>query len=300
MLLRRAFLFLSAALVGVSVAAARDFHVPSLYHVGFWVRDIAKSRAFYHDYLGFDEPYVLNRPNGDLQMVVMKVNERQVIYLFPDASKIQPNGDNLDHLGLETENIAAVRELLLARGVKVGEVGRGRIGDSLLGVRDPDGHLFEFTQFEPEGQLRKHQGQSLAPDRISQRLRAASLMVADLPAALHFYEEILGFKRLPANEALVDGAVSLRVPDGADTLELRPFETKEGGQPPRAIPEYFLEVPDVDRAFDSLTRRAKALGIPGPAPISTGPHGHRQTSCIDPDGTRVVLVSATASSAGAK
>jgi len=73
--------------------------VPSLYHVGFWVKDIAKSRAFYHDYLGFEEPYVLNRANGVLQLVVMKVNERQVIYLFPDATRILSNGDNLDHLG---------------------------------------------------------------------------------------------------------------------------------------------------------------------------------------------------------
>ena len=88
----------------------RQFHLPSLYHVGYWVRDIAKSRAFYKDYLGYDEPYVLNRTNGVLQMVVMKVNERQVILLFPDATRILPNGDNLDHLGLETDNIAAARE----------------------------------------------------------------------------------------------------------------------------------------------------------------------------------------------
>ena len=45
-------------------------------------------------------------------MVVMKVNERQVIYLFTDSTKILPNGDNLDHLGLETDNINAVREHL--------------------------------------------------------------------------------------------------------------------------------------------------------------------------------------------
>src|SRR6516225_8838746 len=86
-----------AAQIFAADAPPRDFRLPSLYHVGFWVKDIAKSRAFYHDFLGYDEPYELRRPNGDLQMVVMKVNERQVIYLFTDATKILPNGDNLDH-----------------------------------------------------------------------------------------------------------------------------------------------------------------------------------------------------------
>src|SRR3954447_1328931 len=91
---------------------ARKFHLSSLYHVGFWVRDLSKARVFYGDFLNYEEPYSLNRPDGSLQLVVMKVNERQVIYLFPDASKIRPNGDNLDHLGLETDNIEAVREHL--------------------------------------------------------------------------------------------------------------------------------------------------------------------------------------------
>src|SRR5947209_9602672 len=121
----------SARAAELAAETPRTFRLPSLYHVGFWVRDIAKARAFYHEFLGYEEPYELRRPNGDLQMVVMKVNERQVIYLFNDATKILPNGDNLDHLGLETDNIEAARTHLLAHGVKVGAVNRGRIGDFL-------------------------------------------------------------------------------------------------------------------------------------------------------------------------
>src|SRR5436305_15264392 len=137
------------ALCASGAPPAREFHIPALYHVGYWVRDIAKARSFYHDYLGFEEPYALNYATGKLQMVVMKVNERQVIYLFTDATRILPNGDNLHHLGLETDNLAAVREHLLAQGIKVGEIHRGRIGDLLLGVKDPDGHSYEITQLVP-------------------------------------------------------------------------------------------------------------------------------------------------------
>src|SRR3954471_1663495 len=111
-MLRTLFFILFAA-SALAAEPNRSFHLSSLYHVGFWVRDVAKQRAFYHDYLGFEEPYSLNFPDGRLQMVVMKVNERQVIYLFTDSTKILPSGDNLDPLGLETDNLAAVREHLL-------------------------------------------------------------------------------------------------------------------------------------------------------------------------------------------
>ncbi len=265
----------------------RGFQLPALYHVGFWVRDIAKSRAFYTDLLGYQEPYDLRRPNGDLQMVVMKVNERQVIYLFTDATKILPNGDNLDHLGLETDQIEAARTHLVAHDVKVGAVNRGRIGDFLLGVKDPDGHAYELTQFAPEGQLLRHQGEGLAPGRVSARLRSATLATADLAAALRFYVDILGCRKIAGADYA--GAVRVQVPDGTDFLELVPRGKKAGADAPRAVPDYCLEVADAAQTAAVLTARAKTLGLAPPAPVSTGADGRRQTSCLDPDGTRVVF-----------
>lgn len=292
----RLLLFLFAAVIGSPLFAAdtnRPFHLPSLYHVGFWVHDIAKSRAFYKDYLGYDEPYVLNRTNGVLQMVVLKVNERQVILLFPDAARIRPNGDNLDHLGLETDNIAAAREHLLAHGVNVSTVGRGRIGDLLLGVKDPDGHTFELTQFMPEGQLLQHQGTNLAPGRVSAHLRSATLTVTNLAASLHFYVDILGFKKVANAFDKTSGIVRLQVPDGTDYLDLVPCEQKPDAAAPRSVPEFSLEVADAAKAAELLTARAKALGFAPPAPVNVSADGRRQTSCMDPDGTRVVLKEAS-------
>jgi catechol 2,3-dioxygenase-like lactoylglutathione lyase family enzyme len=269
--------------------AAGNFHLTALYHVGYWVRDIARSRAFYEDFLGFAEPYVLNHPDGTLQMSVMKVNEHQVIYLFPDPTKIQPNGDNLDHLGLLTDDVAAVREHLLARGVKVGDVHRGRIGDLLLGLKDPDGHGFEITQLVPEGQLLQHQGQGLPATRISDRLYSASLAVADLPAALHFYQDILGFKKIPG---AASGVTRLQVPNGAGCLDLVPYEKKPAETSARAVPEYRLEVADAAKTVELLTARARALGFPPPAPLGSA-NGTRETWCVDRDGTRVVFTEQT-------
>lgn len=260
---------------------ARSFHL-SFYHVGFWVRDIAKERAFYHDYLGFDEPYDLHYATGKLQMVVMKVNERQVIYLFPNAAKILPNGDNLDHLGLACDDLNALHDWLAAHGVKVGKPNRGHIGDLILGIRDPDGHVFEATQFLPGGQLLKHQGMGLAPGRISSHLLSATLEVKDLAASLHFYCDILGFARW--GEAASDGAVRIRFPDSRDFLVLRPVAVVA-----RSLPEYTLAVPDLDQAARTLARRSAATGFAPPSAPAPSAFGRQEISVVDPDGTKVDL-----------
>ena len=286
------FLFVLLAIFGcrqgfAAEAAPREFHLSSLYHVGFWVHDIAKSRAFYKDFLGYEEPYELRRPNGDLQMVVMKVNERQVIYLFTDATKILPNGDNLDHLGLESDNLEAARTYLLAHEAKVGAVNRGRIGDFLLGVSDPDGHHYELTQFAPEGQLLKNQGKALAPGRVSARLCSATLATADLAASLRFYVDVLGLKKISGADHT--GAIRVQVPDGTDFLELVPYGRKTGAAAARAVPEYCLEVADAAKTAALLTARAKTLGLAPPTAVSVGADGCRRTTVVDPDGTIVVL-----------
>jgi catechol 2,3-dioxygenase-like lactoylglutathione lyase family enzyme len=265
--------------------SARNFRIPSLYHVGYWVRDLGKVRAFYEQYLGFEEPYLLNHPDGTLQLVVMKINERQVIYLFPDATKIKPNGDNLDHLGLLVDNAAALHADLIARGVKVSAPHFGRIGDLIVGVTDPDGNPYEVTQLEPQGQLLQHQGKSLPPTRISSHLLSATLAVANLPAAVAFYRDSLGFKEI----GTVGGPSRLQVPDGTDYVELVLANQKPDAPGARSVPQFTLVVPDAAKAAETLAGRARSGEFPAPAPVSTAPDGRRQTSVVDPDGTRIIL-----------
>jgi catechol 2,3-dioxygenase-like lactoylglutathione lyase family enzyme len=273
-------------------SAPETGHITALYHVGFWIRDMAKARAFYENYLGFDEPYVLYRASGALQMVVIKVNEGQAILLFTDAFKILPNGDNLDHLGLVTDNAAALRDQLAAKGIKAGKVQKAHIGDLIFSITDPDGHRYEVTQFEPEGQLMKHQGMGLPATRISARLRSATLSTANLKAELEYYCDKMGFRETWRGTGS-DGVlkqVELTVPDGTGSIVLDLYAATPGADAPRLVPEYCLEVPDVAKAFDILSRRAAAGGFPPPSPITTGLNGKRQTSCVDPDGTRVVFM----------
>lgn len=281
-----------AVLACSPLCAQSPAHISALYHVGFWVRDIGKSRAFYEKYLGFDEPYGLNFPTGAPLMVVIKVNDGQSIYLFPNPSKILPNGDNLDHLGLVTDDAAALRDQLAAKGVKVSAVTKIRVGDLNFGIKDPAGHHYEVTQLEPDGQLMKHRGLNLPATRISAFLRSATLSTTDMEASLDYYRDKLGFKetwRATGNDGVVK-QVELMVPDGTSSVVLNLCTVAPGAAAPRLVPEYCLEVPDVSKAFDILSRRAAAGGFPPPSPIVTGLNGKRQTSCIDPDGTEVVFM----------
>ena len=57
------------SLITMASAAAGDDlarpRIPGLSHIALYVRDIDKSRAFYKDFLGFDEPYSIHDPDGN-------------------------------------------------------------------------------------------------------------------------------------------------------------------------------------------------------------------------------------------
>jgi catechol 2,3-dioxygenase-like lactoylglutathione lyase family enzyme len=183
------------------------------------------------------------------------------------------------------DNAAALHDYLTARGIAVAAPHPARVGDLIMGVRDPDGHPFEVTQLEPDGQLMQHQGKSLPDARISSHLRSATIAVADLPAAARFYRDILGFREI----GTVGGATRMQVSDGTDFVELLPADRKPDAPGARSVPQFTLVVPDAAKAAEILTARSRSGEFPEPAPVSAAADGKRQTSVIDPDGTRVVL-----------
>src|SRR5260370_24835654 len=118
-------------------------------HIALFVSDIEKSRAFYKDFLGFGEPFQLDKPDGGLSLTFIKVNERQYIELFPG---LKPGADRLNHISIQTDHAQAMRVYLASRGVAVpSNTPKGRIKNSNFNVKDPDGHTVEMVQYEPDG-----------------------------------------------------------------------------------------------------------------------------------------------------
>ena len=59
-------------------------HITGLSHIALYAHDLEKSRAFYRDFLGFDEPYSLTNKDGSIHLTWIKINDRQTIELFPE------------------------------------------------------------------------------------------------------------------------------------------------------------------------------------------------------------------------
>jgi catechol 2,3-dioxygenase-like lactoylglutathione lyase family enzyme len=260
-------------------------------HMAISVSDIGKSRAFYHDWLGFAEPYDLKNPDGSLNMTFFKVNEEQYVEVFPG---LQPDRDRLNHIAIVTDDAAALREYLAARGIKVpATVNKVRIGNTAFNVTDPDGHTVEFTQYEPSGWTRRETGKSLGDARISSHILHVGILVGDALAAAKFYGDVLGLKEFwrgnAANSPYVSW-INMRLPDGEGYLDVMLYADLPAPAQRGTQHHICLEVPDIEQARARLEANAYRASYPRPLEIRTGINRRRQLNLFDPDGTRIELM----------
>ena len=184
--------FTAALLTATALlAAAERPRILGVAHIAVFAHDFEKSRAFYHDFLGFEEPYSLKNADGTPSMTFFKINEKQYIELFPEKAA---NTDRLNHISIETDDAEAMRVYLASKGVKVPDkVAKGRIGNSNFNVQDPAGHTIEFVQYQPTGWTVRETGQHLPATRIATRMSHVGIIVTGFDAAMTFYQNVLGF-----------------------------------------------------------------------------------------------------------
>lgn len=287
---------MAVLLAVVSVAAAfasrepRRPRILGVAHMALFVHDIAASRAYYRDFLGYGEPFDLKNPDGSLSLAFIKINDRQYLELFPER---EAGSDRLAHIGIETDDAEAMRLYLKARGVAVPDkVNKGRVGNTSFSVKDPDGHGVEFVQYEPDGWMVRDKGKFLPPEAVSTDMRHLGILVGGLESALAFYRDVLGFREIwrGSRDEKELNWVNLQVPDGRDYIEFMlyrdlPEPTKRGSQH-----HICLFVGDVAKAAARLEPRAKAVGYARPLEIRTGINRKRQLNLFDPDGTRSELM----------
>lgn len=264
--------------------------IVGLSHIALWVHDMQKTRAFYKDFLGYAEPYSLKNPDGSLHLTWMKINDRQTIELFPEK---EANTDRLYHIALETDDATAMRDYLAANGVKVpARVGKGKIGNSNYFINDPDGHIVEIVQYQPDGWTLLTRGKFLPDTRISDHLGHVGILVGDVERAQKFYGGILGFKEIwrgSKNQSQLSW-VHMRVPDGQEFIEFMLYSMLPDPDKRGKFHHFCLEVPDINAAKATLEQRAAKIGYTRPLDIQVGINRKRQLNVYDPDGTRVELM----------
>lgn len=260
-------------------------------HMALAVSDIEKARVFYKDFMGFDEPYDLKNADGTLSLTFIKINDQQYIELFPGY---KAGEDRLRHISFYTDNAEQLRQYLKTKGVTVPDkANKVRIGNTSFNVKDSEGHTVEFTQYEPTGWTIREQGKFIGKQRISARIMHLGIIIGDVPAAMGFYHDILGFNEFWRGNARNTDTVSwinMRLPDSPDYIEFMLYANLPAPDARTSQHHICLEVPDIEKALAQLEASPARKSYTRPLEIRTGVNQRRQLNLFDPDGSRIELM----------
>jgi catechol 2,3-dioxygenase-like lactoylglutathione lyase family enzyme len=289
------FLF-TMALISTGLLPTRAADTPprprivAVSQLAVYVHDIAASRKFYHDFLGFDESITLTKPDGSLRAALIKINDRQSLELLPENT---PATDRLNHLALETDDAEGMRLYLRSRGYVVPDrLSLSEINSANFWINDPDGHAVEFQQYLPDSAVVRDTGKHLPDTRIAMQMSHAGVMVRHLDAAQKFYGDVLGCTETwrGSGSGKVLSWVCMKVPDGTNWVEFMLYS----GTPTLAkigINHHIcLIVPDVAKTLELLRSRPLPPGAQLAPEIHIGVDRKRQIHVIDPDGTRIEIM----------
>ncbi|HEY3457118.1 MAG TPA: VOC family protein [Bryobacteraceae bacterium] len=281
----------SALLLAISVAAQPP-HTPrivGLSHIAVRAHDMAASRHFYTDLLGFEEAFSIGKNH-----VFLKVNDRQYIVLVRES---KPEDQRFVDYGLETDDAEGLRLYLKAHGYHVPDQSAhtGPANDLTFNISDPDDSAIEVMQYTPESVSVRTVGKFLSDSRISRRLLHVGLP-ASKPEMAQFYFQILGFREFwratsRNGQSKLATLSNLKVPNGDDYVEwsisrnpLPPFGERKG---PYHIA---LEVPDMAKAISALKAKPAFKDYKPKVESHIGQNHKWQGNFYDPDGTRVELM----------
>ncbi len=289
-------LLLTAALAALFAYSARTQATASkvqrppiigVAHIGLKTKDLPADREFYGHYLGYQEPFTVDKPSGGLMLTYFKVNDHQYIEVFPELKS--DTEDRLSHIAFETTNIQQLRDYLAENGVKVpATLKPGLDGNVSMMLKDPDGHNVEFVQYMPGSLHTKAFGKFLPDTRISDRIIHVGVTVADRNAADHFYHDVLGFKDIWHGGMTDDRVdwVDMRVPEGTDWLEYMLNVKNPTPKQLGVMHHMALGVPSVEAAYKVLLSRGMKIDQ-GP---KIGRDGKWQLNLYSPDLTRAELM----------
>jgi catechol 2,3-dioxygenase-like lactoylglutathione lyase family enzyme len=265
-------------------------HIIGISHIALLAHDYEKSRAFYGQFLGFQEPYGLKNPDGSVIMTFFKVNDHQYIELYPEQTA---DTDRVTHISLETDDIEALRLYLKSKGVAVpDQAHRARIGNLSFDIIDPAGHKVEMVQYMPDGKTVQAYGKFLSDSRISNHMTHVGLIVTKLDPEYEFYTKILGFKETwrGSSTGTVLSWVNLKVPDGDDYVEFMLYKDEPDATHRGAAHHLCLQVPDIDAAVKKLEAEPYFKTYNREIPQHVGVNRKRQANLFDLDGTRTELM----------
>jgi catechol 2,3-dioxygenase-like lactoylglutathione lyase family enzyme len=267
--------------------------ITGISHVGYFVSDLPKAVAFWHDFLGYDQAYTLPNKDGGVRISFIKVNDHQHIELFNEKSTVPNNF--MSHLAFAVDDVEQMRIFLRSKGyeIKPGNGGKTKTGDYAFEIKDPNGMLIEFFQDLPGGMEMKAGGKFAPSTRISPSIYHVGYLVSDAQSTSDFYK-MLGFTetwRGGANPKELSW-INMKVPDGDDYVELMLYHNLPSGAFGTKN-HISLVVPNIEKSVAILKTRPYFTSYGKELTINTGINQKRQVNMYDPDGTRVEIMEPT-------
>ena len=265
-------------------------------HMALYVKDLDKTRQFYEKFLGFGEPFtLLKKDKSGVRIAFVKINDRQYIEIFNEADRGE---GHLNHISFYTDNADQMRDYVASKGVEPmgnaahGPVPKGQTGNKNFNVKDPDGHIVEIVEYQPDSWTAREAGKFMPPTRISDQIMHVGVLVGDLGKSMNFYHDVLGFNEFwrGSSSPRMLSWVNMRVPDGDDYLEFMLYNKLPPPDGRGTKNHISLMVPDARKAVDELKKRAAAGLYDREIAIQVGVNRKRQVNLYDPDGTRIELM----------
>ena len=268
---------------------AQELPLLGLAHVGFKVTDMEKARGFYTGVLGYPEAYSLKVNLDAPTTVYLKINDEQYILLTADLKDSE--NQRVSHVAMLTSDIRKAHSMLSGRGVVMEPVLTGTGGSQSFMFKDPDGNDLEMVEYRPGSSAANARGKSIGPNRISQRLRHAGVMVAKEQPALSFYRDKLGFRETWRGGPKEGETrwINLQMPGpSGDYIELMLYSQPPTRQSLGSMQHICLEVPDIEAAYRAVLARSTPDSIRQKPTV--GLNRRRLLNLFDPDGSRTELM----------
>jgi catechol 2,3-dioxygenase-like lactoylglutathione lyase family enzyme len=261
-----------------------------LSHVSLQAGDLSKTRMFFHELLGYDEPFKPSKDVSGFETVYFKINDRQYVEIHEGLKEGQE--DAVAHLAFETTDAEGMRRFLAGKGIPVPDkVSKDAIGDLYFTVRDFEGRLVEFTQYLPDSLLMRSKGQSLPACRSSERIFHAGMPVMNSEEACRFYKDILGFTELLRSHQDRDpNWINMKIPEAGAYIEWNLLDKASDKRKISRRYHFGLSVADVQTTTEVLRERAESLGKPLEGFPNVGINNRWQLGVLDPDGRRHELM----------
>jgi lactoylglutathione lyase len=127
--------------------------IAGLAHVAIKVTDLDRSLDFYVGKLGFKEMLRLNKDDGSVWLVYLRITDDQYLEIFPGAENDRAPGwdaNGMNHMCLAIDDINALLKEIEAAGIPLLlPLKLALDGNWQAWIEDPDGNRIELMQMDP-------------------------------------------------------------------------------------------------------------------------------------------------------